>query len=622
MALIEELLVPRVAGGSDGEVPAIQKVLDHSSPTDLLRSMLHYKNAKIPAKVNGHYSSLSKNDPYYAPIGNQLAFTPRKIRVVTVGAGFSGLLMAHKFQHRFPEMDAIVDHTIFEKRAEVGGTWVANTYPGVQCDVPSHIYAFPFDPNPEWTRFYSSGAEIKQYIVRTTEKWNLDRDIHFNTKVVRSSWDEERGQWKVTVNDGGRSWDEWADVLINGQGVLEQVYPLSITYQWPDIKGLQDFKGQRVHSANWDHDYDYSNKRIAVIGNGSSGVQIVPQMAKLPGTTVTNLVRGPSWIFYRVPPSQHLGRSGKSGNNPNYTEEERKGFREEPEKMKEHRKAMIARTNKAFRMFIKDSNENKEAMKIAEQQMRERLNHEPRLCDILIPKWSLGCRRITPGEGYLEAFSLPNCDITNSGIKHIDENAIHTADGKVHEIDVLVCATGFDVSFRPSYPTVGRNGIDLREAWTQKPESYFSVGAKDMPNYFTVLGPNALAGHGSLLEGMNWNGDYFVKWIRKMAEEGIKSFVPNTAVVDQHVRYSDEIHKSLVWTSPCKSWYKQGTTDGRVAALFAGSGMLYRRIITGDLRVEDFDIEYRSANRFEFMGNGFTEFEFNPNSDLAWYIEK
>ena len=186
----------------------------------------------------------------------------------------------------------------------------------------------------------------------------------------------------------------------------------------------------------------------------------------------------------------------------------------------------------------------------------------------------------------------------------------------------MICATGFDVSFRPNYPTIGRNGVDLHEAWTHKPESYFSVAAKDMPNYLTVLGPNALAGHGSLWEGMNWNGDYVVKWIRKMAEEHIKSFVPNTAVVDQHVRYSDEIHKSLVWTAPCKSWYKQGTTDGRVVALFAGSGMLYKRIIGGELRVEDFDVEYRSPNRFKFMGNGFTEFEFDEDSDLAWYIEK
>jgi hypothetical protein len=186
----------------------------------------------------------------------------------------------------------------------------------------------------------------------------------------------------------------------------------------------------------------------------------------------------------------------------------------------------------------------------------------------------------------------------------------------------VVCATGFDVSFRPNYPTIGRDGIDLREAWGIQPESYFSIAAANMPNYFTVLGPNALAGHGSLLEAMNWNGDYFVRWLKKMAEEDIKSFVPKTEVVKQLVKYSDEIHKTLVWTAPCKSWYKQGTVNGRVTALFAGSGMLYKRIMSGDLRTEDFDVEYRSPNRFKFMGNGFTEFELNPENDLAWYIEK
>jgi hypothetical protein len=121
-------------------------------------------------------------------------------------------------------------------------------------------------------------------------------------------------------------------------------------YKWPEIPGLTDFRGKRVHSAHWDEDYDYSHKRIAVIGNGSSGVQIVPQMAKLPGTTVMNFARGPSWIYYRVPPSQHLGKSGKSGNNPEYTEADKKNFRDNPEAMREHRKAMIGRTNRAFRM--------------------------------------------------------------------------------------------------------------------------------------------------------------------------------------------------------------------------------------------------------------------------------
>lgn len=128
------------------------------------------------------------------------------------------------------------------------------------------------------------------------------------------------------------------------------------THRWPDIPGIESFKGHRVHSADWDHKFDYSHKRIAVIGNGSSGFQIVPQLAKLPGTTVTNFARGSAWIYYRVPPSQHLGKAatGKT-NNPTYTEEQKRQFREDPESMREHRKQMINRTNKAFKMFIKGS---------------------------------------------------------------------------------------------------------------------------------------------------------------------------------------------------------------------------------------------------------------------------
>ena len=185
----------------------------------------------------------------------------------------------------------------------------------------------------------------------------------------------------------------------------------------------------------------------------------------------------------------------------------------------------------------------------------------------------------------------------------------------------MVCATGFDVSFRPHYTTIGRNGVDLRKKWTNDPESYFSVAAANMPNYFITLGPNALAGHGSLLEALNWNTDYYVKWIKKIAEEHIKSIVPKTEVVRDLVSYGDEIHKTLVWTGSCKSWYKRGRVDGRVTALFAGSGMLYKRMLS-ELRPEDFDIRYRSPNTFKFLGNGFTAFELDPESDLAWYIEK
>ncbi|KAK3113607.1 hypothetical protein LTR53_008935 [Teratosphaeriaceae sp. CCFEE 6253] len=565
------------------------------APEPLTNGLFHDCTGS-PAK--GEANSDSDKNGLEKPSGlnEQYAFTPRKLRVITIGAGFSGLLMAHKFQHRFPETESYVEHRIFEGRKELGGTW-----------------AFPFDPNPDWSRFYSSGPEIQEYILRTAKKWNLDRDVRLDHWVREARWLDDRGQWQVTVESQGRRFVEYADVLLSGQGVL-------VHHKWPEISGLHDFKGHITHSADWDHDYDYSNKRIAVIGNGSSGIQIVPQLQQLPGTTVTNFLRGATWVYYRVPPSKHLGRETDDP-NPAYTAEEKQLWREDPTELRNMRHDMIARTNKAFRMFMKGSSTNKDAVAFATQQMASKLGNDPRLCEMLIPKWEVGCRRITPGPGYLESFTKSNCSVTNSRITHISASAVHTEDGRAHEVDVVVCATGFDVSHRPRYPLVGLNGVDLRDKWKDEPESYLSVATSDMPNYFVMMGPNAVVGHGSLMEALNWTGDYFCQWIRKIATENIKSATPKESAVRAFNDYCDEIHKTLVWSGDCVSWYKRGTRDGRVTALFGGSAILYKRMIES-IRAEDFDITYRSDNHFSFMGNGFTAEEFDDEADLGWYIEK
>lgn len=202
---------------------------------------------------------------------------------------------------------------------------------------------------------------------------------------------------------------------------------------WPKIPGLKDFKGHITHSASWDHSYDYSNKRIAVIGNGSSGIQIVPQMTRLPGTTVRNFIRGPAWVYYRAPPSKHLGRDDPDP-NPRYTDQDRAYF-QDPANHLRHRKQIISRTNKSFQIFMKGKN-NQEGMRLAAEQMAEKLGHDPVLCDKLIPKWELGCRRITPGPGYLESFLEPNCSLTDSAITKVTEKGVHTADGEFFECDV------------------------------------------------------------------------------------------------------------------------------------------------------------------------------------------
>jgi cation diffusion facilitator CzcD-associated flavoprotein CzcO len=214
-------MAPHAVPISDAEVPVMTPVFEHVSvnPKAAVMNGVH----EVDAEQLSPEAPKAPTKSYDIPWLDRLAYTPRKLRIVTVGAGFSGLMIAYKFQHRYPELQEFVDHTIYEMRHDLGGTWLVNTYPGVQCDVPSHIYAFPFDPNPEWNSFYSSGQEILAYIKRTAKKWDLDRDVQLNTKVTSAVWQEDQGKWKITVESGGHSREEFADVLISGQGVLQYV---------------------------------------------------------------------------------------------------------------------------------------------------------------------------------------------------------------------------------------------------------------------------------------------------------------------------------------------------------------------------------------------------------------
>ncbi|KAL2009337.1 hypothetical protein VTN00DRAFT_7531 [Thermoascus crustaceus] len=335
------------------------------------------------------------------PLLEQPAYTSHRLRVVVIGAGFSGLVFAYKYQHEFPDLQDFIDLTIFEALDGVGGTWRVNTYPGVQCDVPAHLYAFPFDPNPNWSRLYADGDEILEYTEKTCDKWNLRRHVQFNSRVMGVEWQEEEGKWKTQVeskSDGGKQREEFADVLITAVGVLSR-------WKWPNFPGLRDFKGQIVHSAAWDHNYDYSHKRIGIIGNGSSAIQILPKMARLEGTQVTSFQRGPTWItpsLGSILGGQAIrsksenwhseavnGEDGKEKGgdsfNPAYSKADIERF-QDPEVHRAYRKMLQQGMNKGFRMFRKESTEYHKALKAAESLMREKLKNDPNLCDKLIPK--------------------------------------------------------------------------------------------------------------------------------------------------------------------------------------------------------------------------------------------
>lgn len=282
--------------------------------------------------------------------------------------------------------------------------------------------------------------------------------------------------------------------------------------------------------------------------------------------------------------------------------------------------------------YRKGSVQNAKSTEVTIARMRAALNNNEELCRQLIPDWTLGCRRLTPGEGYLESFLLPSVKLEKSPIEKITPTGIQTASGQHHDLDVIICATGFDVSNIPHYPVTGRNGVTLAEKWKDEPESYLSVACPDFPNYFIFTGPNATVGHGTLITSMTWTAEYIVKWLVKIAGEDIKSVAPRQDVTDEFVRYGDEIHKTLTWTGGCKSWYKNHRVDGRVTATWPGSALLFREIILREIRGEDFDIRYNSPNRWRgIMGNGITRLEEAAEEseknggetvDLAFYIDR
>ena len=471
----------------------------------------------------------------------------------------------------------------------------------------------------------------------TANKWDLKRNIQFQTRVISLDWLEEQGKWNIKLQTVGQSErEETADIVISAQGFLN-------TWRWPNIDGIHDFKGHKVHSAVWDNSFDYSGKTIGIIGNGSSAIQILPQMAKLSGTKIVSFQRRPTWITPSL--GETLAVSGGepdepaedeevgvdmenvsssdeevgSNFNPRYTRREKRRF-QDPEKHKEYRKMLQHGMNRGFRLFSKGSEQNAKSTRATTERMRKALNNNEDLCAKLIPDWTLGCRRLTPGEGYLEAFLLDTTTLEQSSITKITETGIQTESGRHHALDVLICATGFDVSHVPHYPVTGRNGVTLAEQWKDEPESYLSLACPNMPNYFIFTGPNATVGHGTLITSMTWSADWMVKWFKKIAREHIKSVCPTQSATDQFVRYGDEIHKTLVWTGSCSSWYKNHRVDGRVTATWPGSALLYREMIE-EIRPEDFDIRYVSRNKFAFMGNGFTELEGKEGADLAFYVK-
>ncbi|OAL05033.1 FAD/NAD(P)-binding domain-containing protein [Phaeosphaeriaceae sp. SRC1lsM3a] len=539
-------------------------------------------------------------DPSYTinekPIG-----TRRPIRVACMGAGYSGLMMGILFSQKM--MDKNAELVIYERNEDLGGTWLENRYPGCKCDIPAHNYAFSFAPNPSWPNYYATAQQIHEYMHGVAEQYDCNRFIKYKHTVKSAIWSETKGKWEVEVQTGTNTIHDEVDVFINAGGVLNN-------WKWPSITGLHDFKGKLVHSARWDQEYDFTDKRVAVIGIGSSGIQIVPKLAPL-CKDMDCYVRTQTWISPAPGINEPTDNDPEMDKDYNFSQKTLEVFKD-PEVLRAYRVAIMDRRIENFKRAIADSDVQKKAQELFRKSMIDRLGNTEkgrRAAELLLPSFPVGCRRQTPGPGFLEAITQENVEMRWDDVQKVTEKGIITRAGDLKEYDVIVCATGFDTSFKPSFPVVGRNGVNLAEKWTSDlPKAYFGFLVPDMPNYFTFIGPNSPISNGSLVLGVQATAMYVYKWLEKLQTESIKSFEVRH---DANEEYNQHIQKYLertVWTRGCRSWYKRGTVDGPVVAIYGGTSFHFMEAIKNP-RWEDFHIDRMDeakANRFAYLGNGFT----------------
>ncbi|RMJ21396.1 monooxygenase [Aspergillus sp. HF37] len=523
----------------------------------------------------------------------------RPMRVVVIGSGLSGIIASIRLRQRVSNLDLC----IYEKNDDVGGTWLENRYPGCACDIPAHTYQASFEPNKEWSTFYAAAPEIHKYWKRVVDKYGCMEYVKLRSQVVEAVWNEENGKWQLKVQNTANNavHSDQCDVLISATGSLNH-------WKWPSIPGLHDFKGKLMHSASWDEDYDYTGKKVAVIGNGSSGIQIVPGM--LPDVShIDHYVRGRTWLsptFAR----DEVDKRGAELENFSFTTEEIETFKKDHQSYQKFRKEIELELQSIHGVTMFGTPEQIQGQEIFYQNMKRRLAKNPELLDDIVPSFPPACRRLTPGPGYLEALTDEKVDMITSPIEKVDETGIVTADGKHRAIDVLVCATGFDTMYKPRFPITGRNGATMSNRWKEFPVTYMSLAVDDFPNYFICLGPNAALGEGNLLLLIEKEIDYFTECVTKMQRDHVKAMGARADATRRFSKHCEQYFKRTVFGSECRSWYKQSTTDGRVTALWPGSSLHAMKALSHP-RWEDFEYEYINDNPNGCLGDGWTENEKN-----------
>lgn len=450
----------------------------------------------------------------------------RNLRFVIIGAGMAGILAAIKL--READYDDIV---IYEKADRIGGTWRDNTYPGLTCDVPSHSYTYSFPPNPEWSQYLPPGEEVFGYFAGIADRYKVGDLVRFNQEVTSCVFAD--GRWNLETKSGT---SDSADFVIAATVVLH--HP-----SYPDIRGIDEFTGAMFHSSRWDHEIPLDGQRVGLIGNGSTGVQIVSALAER-ASKLSQFQRTAQWIM--------------KVENGFYTEEQKAAFRSDPELLRRMQCDETYMANvKRFTDAISDANSPEIAQIEAfvldnlEQSVRD-----PELKEKLRPTYRAACKRLIYSPDYYEKIQHPDVELVTEGIERIEANGVRTKDGRLHEVDVLVLATGFraDQFMRPMH-IVGRGGVKLNDIWAKRPCAYLAVSMPDFPNLFMVNGPTGPVGNFSLIDIAERQVAYITQLIDQIRQGRCREISVTQEAMDVYEVKRIAAAKGTIFGSGCNSWY-------------------------------------------------------------------
>ncbi|MGH3594808.1 MAG: flavin-containing monooxygenase [Mycobacterium sp.] len=447
------------------------------------------------------------------------------MRFAVIGAGMAGVLSAVKLREA-----GFTDVAVYEKADRLGGTWRENTYPGIACDVPSHLYTYTFAPNPEWSHTFAPGPEILAYFQSVAHRYGVDGLIRYGTEVRRLQYDGTR--WRIETSTGER--DE-ADVVIAATGVLH--HP-----RYPDIDGLDEFAGRVFHSARWDHRAPLAGARVGVVGTGSSAVQITGAITDVVGE-LRLFQRTPQWIL----PVQ----------NPAIDDGDRARYRANPAALTTLRDELNTGFIQNFANAVVDA--DSAALKTLQAAACANLEDnvaDPGLRDKLRPDYRAGCKRLIISPTFYDAIQRPNAHLVTEPIARVEADGVRTLDGELHRLDVLVLATGFRVDrFLRPIEVVGRGGVRLDEVWGRRPFAYLSVSVPDFPNLFMLNGPNGPVGNFSLIDVAEAQFGYLMQLIELLRDRECRQISASREATTRFEADRVEAAKKTVWVTGCHSWY-------------------------------------------------------------------